>query len=150
MRENWLDKHVAHLSESAAREISRRGVMKRIFNAAFKGSLVVALGLHNARVAWAHHCGCSFPNGNGCSNCPGGGGCPSTCTTCTQGQHQLCPYPDAKWTDSCSPTTWVICYDCWCSSGSVLCGCKSNIQESPGGGGGECDGWEICGLCKCI
>jgi hypothetical protein len=152
MQISWLDEKIAEVGESTTRQLSRRRAITRLCDWAFKGTLVVVMGLQTARDAWAHHCGCSFPNGVGCPNCPGGGGCPSGCSNCVSGQHQTCIYGDANWTDSCANGGYVICYDCWCTNSSqqqYVCGCKSNIIGGSGGGD-ECDGWEVCGKCKCI
>jgi len=61
MPHNWFDEAFSNISESTARQVSRRGMVRRVLDLAFKGSIVAVLGLTSARKAWAHHCGCSFP-----------------------------------------------------------------------------------------
>lgn len=161
MQRNWLDDTIAAATEEAARGLSRRRLLRKVCDVAFKGGLVLALGGTTARKAWAQNCGCTPPGTRWCSGCPSSPGCPSGMTPCLKVngvmQAEDCVYQGGAWTENCGDGTCVTCYDCWPGSGSAWnssCGCRSAPYSCGGGGGGgkgdPCDGWDICGKCKCI
>lgn len=53
MQPTWFDDVLSKGAEATGRSLSRRSWLKRVADVTFKGSLVLALGLGNARKAWA-------------------------------------------------------------------------------------------------
>lgn len=157
MDSNWLDEVVAVQAEAVARPLSRRGMIRRALDFGFKGSLVIVLGLANARKAWAEACGCSPAGGRWCSNCPPSSSvCPAGYVTCTRvngtPQAEGCVWTGGWWDEDCGDGTCRTCVDCWPAGGGTFnssCTCRSQAFNC-GGGGDPCDGWEICQKCKCI
>lgn len=156
MQSNWLDDIVDAGAEATARRLSRRGMLRQAFDLAFKGAMIGVLGLSSGRKAWADACGCSPAGGRWCNNCPSSG-CPSGQVACLKvngvPQAQGCVWEGGSWNEDCLDGTCRTCIDCWPSGGGGYessCTCRSSPYSCGGGGGGECDGWEICGKCKCI
>lgn len=141
MQSNWLDERIGEVVGDAARPFSRRRLLGRMFDVAFKGSLVAVLGLASAKEAWAQWCACSPPRQTWCTNCPGtSGGCPNGYQLCKKvngvPQDSGCIYTNGWWTEDCGNGTCVTCSDCWNGTPDSSCGCRSNPFPCDGGGGG--------------
>jgi hypothetical protein len=141
---NEFDRRISEWSESAARMINRRKVMRQGVKglcATFSG-LAIASVL-NVKSAFADGCSCSWiggPSNQNCPNstgCPSGGGCPAGYTICTTGNDSGhgCVYQNGSWVAYCSPSLpqgqYRLCTDCKyvdpCRGYYWYCTCLSGV-----------------------
>jgi hypothetical protein len=132
-----LDRTVNILSESAARTLTRR----RVLRTAVKGLVAATAGLAltlgpDLREAFAQTCTCNWIGGSSNADCPKVGycsddSCPSGCSLCTSGGG-CCEYPSGSWV-SCTGlgrcgAGYRLCIDCKCSTCSgYLCTCLTDF-----------------------
>lgn len=155
MQSSWLDERVSEVAERVARPLSRRGMLKRAFDVAFKGSLIAVLGLADARKAFADTCNCEPARGQYCSNCPpAAGACPAGYSTCKKingvPQDTDCVWSTGAWDETCVNGNCRTCIDCWTGVANSSCTCRSPEFSCGGGGGGGCEGCasKDCGDCS--
>ena len=128
-----IDELVALVSESLARTVTRRRVMRNIVKAGVAAVSGATLGsLARIESVFAVTCDCNWIGGRHCTSygytC--GSSCPSACSVCTSADGCGCPYQSGYWVvPNCTcgfcGQGYRICSDCKCPNCSLTCTCLS-------------------------
>jgi hypothetical protein len=137
-----MDKYISSLSESVARSMDRRQILKKGIKGVFAATAGMALGqFANIKNAFAVTCTCNWAGGSGNANCPKSSGCPlgssagcptgySVCTS-SSGCGTICNWPGGRWVSCTGLGThghgYKLCTDCNNSGCADVCTCLSGI-----------------------
>jgi hypothetical protein len=132
-----FDKHISVFTESLARKLDRRKMIRTSVTGLFTTVAAVTVGqLTNVGQAFAATCTCdnNWTNGHPCNTighaCPSNG-CPSGCSVCHNNDcGGWCNWSSGHWV-SCSHQGasgkgYRLCWDCKCTTCKHKCSCLSS------------------------